>query len=206
MEALRLWRTNITEAHQLGDLQGLGNSSTTLAFMLVDFYRAGEPIDLNEAEEALIKAIEISDRGIGSRVIPRCLLSMVHVHKGEFDKAHLHLAEAKDTGGTTPSILDESWMKYAEAETAYLEMRWSDALAAFEAAAEMYKRMERQPRWARMLTHWADVHISRGEPGDLERAEALLQDAKSAFEEMGAPYFVGIIEKKLEGLQAEAEK
>jgi hypothetical protein len=48
------------------------------------------------------------------------------------------------------------------------------------------------------------VHISHGEPVDLQRAEVLLREAKSAYEEMSVSYFVEMAEKKLESLQAEA--
>ena len=74
-----------------------------------------------------------------------------------------------------------------------------------EEFAGILERLEFLPASKMALIFWADVHIAREESGDLERAEAQLQDAKSAYEEMGAPYFVDIIEKKLEALQAEAE-
>jgi hypothetical protein len=115
------------------------------------------------------------------------------------------LAEAKEAAGSTPTISDEVSLKAAETELAYAERRWSESLVVFEEVAGILERLELLPVWARGLIYWADVHIARGEPGDLERAEALLQDAKSAYEEMGAPYFVGIIEKKLEDLHAETK-
>ena len=66
--------------------------------------------------------------------------------------------------------------------------------------------------WQKIIKSTHDIVESVGfkwlgdlEPIDKEQAETLLQDAKSAYEEMNAPYFVGIIEKKLEGLQTEVE-
>ncbi|UCF61219.1 MAG: AAA family ATPase, partial [Anaerolineaceae bacterium] len=205
-EALQLLRTSQTEAHQRGDLQSLSNVSFDLADRLVNLHRVGEPVDLNEAEDGLIKVIEISDRGLGSRVEPRCQLSMVHAHKGEFDNAHLLLTEAKEAAGSTPTIANEAWLVLAAGDLAFLEKRWAEALVAFEEIAGILERLELRPPSKMALIFWADVLIARGQLADSERAEALLQDAKSAFEEMGAPYFVGIIEKKLEGLQTEAEK
>ena len=196
-EALQLLRTSQAEARQRGDLQALLYNSVGIADIQLELNRLGAPNDLSDAEVALKTAIEISDRGVGGRVWPRCLLSIVHARQGEFHDAHLLLAETREIAGPKPTIWDEGSLKTAEAELAYAEKRWSDSLAACEVVAGIFARLEMRPRWARMLMLWADVYISRGEPTDLERAQALLREALSAYEDMGLSYFAGLVEEQL---------
>jgi tetratricopeptide (TPR) repeat protein/predicted Ser/Thr protein kinase len=205
MDTLEPLRNSLREAQQQSHLQRISIYSTMIAFVLLEQIRLGELNNISDIEAELVSAIEICDRGLGGRVWPRCLLIMTYAHLRRFKDAHILLAETQDIAGPEPSIVDEANINRAAAELAFIEMRWSDALTAYEVAAKLYAQMEMRPWWARALMLWADVHVARGELGDLERAEALLQDAKSAYEDMGVPYFVGIVEEKLEGLQVEAE-
>jgi serine phosphatase RsbU (regulator of sigma subunit) len=196
-EALQMLRTSQAEAQRRGDLQELLNNSVGIANIQVELNRLGASSDLREAENALKTAIEISDRGVGGRVWPRCLLSIVHAHQGDFNDARLILNEVQEIAGPDLTIWDESSLKFAEAELAYAEKRWSDSLAAYEVVAGNAARLEMRPWWASMLKLWADVYISRGEPTDLERAQALLREALSAYEDMGLTYFAGLVEEQL---------
>lgn len=92
---------------------------------------------------------------------------------------------------------EEAVLKTAEAELAYGEKRWSESLAAFETVAGIVARLDMRLWWARTLMLWAEVYISRGEPTDLERAQALLREALSAYEEMGLTYFAALVEEQL---------
>jgi len=196
-EALQLLRTSQTEAQKRGDLQNLLSNSVGIANVITELDRLGEPVDWSEAEAVLVTAIEISDRGVGGRVWPRCLSSIVHARQGAFQDARLLLTEAQEAAGPSLTMWDEGSLKFAEAELAYAETRWSDALAAYEAVAGIAARLEMRPWWASMLKLWADVYISRGEPTDLERAQALLREALSAYEDMGLSYFSGLVEERL---------
>jgi serine phosphatase RsbU (regulator of sigma subunit) len=196
-EALEVLRASQAAAEERGNLQEILHNSVGLANVLTELNRLGEPVDWSEAEAALVTAIEISDRGVGGRVWPRCLMSIVHARQGAFNDARLFLAEAGEAIGLTPTMWDEGSLKVVEAELASAEKRWSDALAAYEVVAGIAARLEMRPWWASMLKLWAEVYISRGEPTDLERAQALLREALSAYEDMGLSYFAGLVEEKL---------
>jgi serine phosphatase RsbU (regulator of sigma subunit) len=201
-EALQLLRNAQTEAQERGDLQNLLHNSVGIADVLTDLDYLGEPVDWGEAEAALKTAIEISDRGVGGRVWPRCLMSIVHARQGAFHDARVYLDEADEVTGSTPTIWDEGSLKYTEAELSTAEKRWSDALTAYEIVAGIAARLDMKPWWASMLRLWADVYISRGEPTDLERAQALLREALSAYEDMGLSYYIGLVEERLQVARA----
>jgi tetratricopeptide (TPR) repeat protein len=206
MDALQLLRILLIEAHREDDLQTLWYNAISITEVLIELDRLGELKELDEAEAALMTAIDLADRGLGAwgKAWQRCLLSIVHARQGRFNDARLLITEAREVASPKPSIWDEVALQYAGAELAYIEKRWSDSIDAYEIVAEIYAQLEIRPRWARTLMLWADVHISRGELADLQRAEALLREAKSAYEEMSVSYFAEMAEKKLESLQAEA--
>jgi tetratricopeptide (TPR) repeat protein len=203
MDALRLLRKRQHYISGRGDLQKVFFDLINIAHIQLELYRMREHSDLCEAEAVLGTSIELSDRGMGDKVEPRCILCIVYAHQGKFDDAHQLLAEAHEFAESNPTIWNEVSFKSAEAGLSYFEERWEDSLAAFEAAASIYAQMEARPSWARILMLWADVHIARGEPGDMERAEDLLHQALEAYEDMDIPYWVSMVKEKLEDLGAE---
>lgn len=66
-DALQLLQTSQKEAQRRGDLQVISGNSVGIANVLIELNRLGDPIDLSDAEVALAKAIEISDRGVGEK-------------------------------------------------------------------------------------------------------------------------------------------
>jgi serine/threonine protein kinase len=54
-------------------------------------------------------------------------------------------------------------------------------------------------RWSRprLLREWAEAHLSRGEPGDWERARELLLEAKAEFEAMAISSYAAQIGERL---------
>ena len=93
-------------------------------------------------------------------------------------------------------------MSWARAHVALAGGQWPEALAAFEAAVEKLERANQRWRRARTLIDWAEAHLARGEPGDLERAGELLREAEAEFRAMGAPLYVERVKARLEELGA----
>jgi serine phosphatase RsbU (regulator of sigma subunit) len=210
-ESLQLRRDYYADARRRGDLQRLVDAATGLAGALLEFDRLTEPIDqekseevLAEAEAVMLEAVQIRDPGLGIGNWARCHLAMVYARQGKFGDARALLAQVQET----PDIEVNIWSEIAQAQAAAMlataERRWPDALSAFETAANLCARVYLRGMWARTLRDWAEVHALRGEPADPERAETLLRKARAIFEEMGTPYYVGLIEERLQALRTEA--
>jgi hypothetical protein len=120
------------------------------------------------------------------------------------DAARRLLSEARESPRRKKSAGNEVVEAVTEAFLLACERRWSDALAAYEVAATLTGKMGLRWWWARILREWAEVHLTRGDPTDLERAQALLREARSAYEEMGSPYYVGLMEERLQALRAKS--
>ncbi|MGD2205868.1 MAG: SpoIIE family protein phosphatase [Anaerolineae bacterium] len=202
-EALRLRRASQAQARQRANLQMLSNADMDLASSLLELHRSGELDDLSEAESAVVEAVELGKRGIGGKVWPYCQLIVVRARQGRFEDAHQMLTSARERVEHQPTAWNRMSLTIAETELAAGEGRWSEALAGAEEIAGTLIKLRKRWMWARTLQDWAEFHLSRGEPADLERAQALLRKARDAFEEMGSPFYVELVESRLQPLQAQ---
>lgn len=201
-EALRLWRRCQEEARRRGDLQTLLEASANLGAAFLERSRFDQIEDWTEAESAIAEAIAISDRGIGSRVSPRCLLGAVRIVQGKLDDGRCLLAEAQAEAGPRAAPGDEAILHWLRARLAAAEERWAEALAEFDTAAKIMARLGVPLDWARMVLDWVDAYISRAEPAHLERARTLLREAQVVFEGSGAAHYVEQTEVMLQTVRA----
>jgi tetratricopeptide (TPR) repeat protein len=195
IEGLRSLRT---EARATGDLQWLQLLNLELAMACIR-----EEVGEGEKVEAILQEIlDIGDWSIETATPARCLLSVQRARQGEPGAARHLLTEAQEQAVERGGFFVEPYLSWAEANVALAEGHWPEALAAFEAAVETVDR--RKLRWyrARTLVDWAEAHLARGEPGDLERAGELLREAEAEFRAMGAPLYVERVKARLEELGA----
>ena len=210
VESLRVQRLARDEGRQRGNLQLLVNSSKELAELILEIDRTGALEDseitaplLEEAEVALEEALEIRGLGFEAVTWTLCQLSALRARQGRLEEARQLLGEAGDRASMQPSVWHEQSLRYAEAEMALAEGRWAEALEGAEAIASFQAKQGARWQWARTLVQWAMIHVQRGEPADLQRAQALLREARSAFEEIGARGYVELCNKHLKSLQTE---
>jgi len=83
-----------------------------------------------------------------------------------------------------PEVIRGSLSRYLGLLAATLE-RWADASAHFDAALEMNERMRARPWLAHAQADYADMLLTRDEPGDRPRAFALLDEAADTYRELG---------------------
>lgn len=67
----------------------------------------------------------------------------------------------------------------------------SEATRHFEDALEMNERMGARPWLARSQHDYGRMLLARDDPGDRERSELLLSEAKATFRELGMPVPAG---------------
>jgi serine phosphatase RsbU (regulator of sigma subunit) len=208
-KALGLMRESRRVAQERGNLQMIHNTSNESATLILEMRRrgivdkTGELPSLSEAESAVRQAIELADRGITEPTGPRCELSRVLANQGRLEEARSLLAEAKSKAQLQPSAWHTQSIQVAELELAAIEEEWRDALRLIEVIADTQHKMGRRWQWATILIDWADLHLRRGEPQDLERAERLLLDSKSALSAMGATGHAAVVDEKLGKLRTE---
>jgi 3-methyladenine DNA glycosylase/8-oxoguanine DNA glycosylase len=185
-QAAERLRSLQAEAREAGDLQQLAAIDQSLAEALMELSEE------DKAKVVMQEAISLTDRGVYSYggVPARCIMSVICSHQGAIAEARSLVSEAREkAAGLGDSAWNAAWLLSAEAHLAAAESNWSAAWSAFADTADDRARMGMRWYRARTLQEWAEAHLSRGEPGDRERAGDLLSEAKAEFEAMGAPIY-----------------
>ncbi len=157
-----------------------------------------------EAEAALAEATEIYDRSLSPMwgVITRALWGSLCIIQGRLADAHHLLAEANEKARVEPVLTwAEGRRQQLPAQVAAAEGHWTEAMDSFEAAGRSFASHGEPWASARVLVDRAEVHVSRGEPGDRQRAAELLREAQEAFQDMGVPRYAAIAQERLRELE-----
>jgi hypothetical protein len=200
-EALEGWRVFRREARAVGYLQAVGGANLRMAFACL-----WEEVGQEEEVEAILQELlDLGERGMGTAIPARTLLSVQRARQGEIGAARHLLDNAREQAALLGQLVPwEPYLVWAEAHLALAGGHWPEALAAFKAGVDVLGR--RKLRWhrARTLLDWAEAHAARGKRGDHSRARELLREAQAAFEEMGAPRYVAVAAQRLEALEADS--
>ena len=200
-EALHLARDLEAEILEREAIHGQCNWYCLLGEIILELQRLGEAVDLAAAEAALTKGIEISNQIGQFQVWTHCLFCLIRVRQGKVKEAALFLNKAGEFAGQSPTIRDQMWLKYAQAELSTTKKRWDEAIEAFDISSRLLTQAELRPMLAQVLSQKADAHIARGESGDLERARTLLLEAQELYEYMGSTPYVEFVKEKLKDLE-----
>jgi serine phosphatase RsbU (regulator of sigma subunit) len=209
IEALDIVREIVGEARRRGNLQMLSSTCEQLANLWLELDRLGRlegdsrEAALAEAEAALHESIEVSVSGGKNEVDSLCLLSVLQARRGQLEEARRLFTEAQARAATDATPWAELSLGGAAKELAESEGGWADALAFTEEIATFQAKLGRRWHWARTLIDWAAIHARLGEPTDLQRAQALLREARNTFAEMGATGYADEADQRLETLRGE---
>ncbi|HSJ58462.1 MAG TPA: PP2C family protein-serine/threonine phosphatase, partial [Anaerolineae bacterium] len=206
--AVALQRRVAAGAERRGNLQRFLSAARGMAELALELDSLGIPIEpaqdrWSEAEAALERALAATLSGLGGRVFPLCTLSAIRSRQGRLDEARALIAEAEFHVPNATYAWNEQMLRRARAELAMAEGRWDEALVITEqiAAADQHYRLP----WNRAgsLRQLADIHVRRGEPADLERAQHLLRQAREIYEEIGLDSYAALTHERIEMLRAD---
>ena len=209
-EALRLLRICQSDARRQNNLEALSAAGVDLAEVLVEIAVRAQlaespaPPNLEEAERALAEAIEISEQAGWSSIRARSMMGLALALQGQSASARQILAEIRESASPPPSRYDELWLAWAEALLAQTEGNWTEAIAAFERSAANGADLGVRWWWAQSLRGWAGAHAARGRATDLERARALLLEARTLLSEMGVPFYADLADSRLQAVQEQS--
>jgi serine phosphatase RsbU (regulator of sigma subunit)/class 3 adenylate cyclase len=197
--AVNIYHECLKECQKQKNLEFILNTIDDIAAAVLERNRWGELVDLSEVETLLQEALQIVDRSNSYGklwVYPR--MSILYARRGGLDEARQWLEKARQVASNLPSAWDVINQGQCEVEIAFAEQDWKEALAAIEKVTMEQQRLGLRVDWAKSLLSWADIHIRRGEPADLEHAQTLLGAALGAFIEMGVGHYPEIAENLLQ--------
>jgi len=187
-KALPLMRANIQEARQRGDLQNLVQSCIELVDALIEMDHLTGIQDWDEAEDALNTLLATDMGGKEKAALTYSLASAVKARQRKFGEARhfLELARQASMAEDYPGHMLPALR--AAFELAYAQGRWTEALKALEETAQ-HRQLLGYVQWGRILTWQAIILMNRAEPDDIERAQAMLLEAQTIFENAGSLFY-----------------
>ena len=192
-EATQLHKEIAQESIEAGDGNIIYQSAINLGELAAETGQG-----LEGAEHALKACLE-SGPHWGGTAWPLCSLSAVRSRLGDKEGALQHLSKAKAILRKSNWVMDGVWISMAEARLATVDARWEDAWMRYREATDEMRHVKMRSYLAEALLEWGTHH---GQRGDSDRAKELLEQAKSEFEDIGAPIYAKIAGDRMAEIEA----
>lgn len=203
--AISIFRECLNIWHKNKNLEGELNLIDVLTWVLLEKNRWGELEQLDEIERLLTVAIQIIEQDNSNEKMwayPR--MAILRARQGALEEAHAWLERVQESSVTIPSTWNTLFQGECEVEIAFAEQNWSAALEGIEKLTTLQVRSGLRTNSARGLLCWADLHIRRGTPADIERGRVLLRESLTAFEEIGMGHYPDIAQKMLQMVRSKS--
>jgi serine/threonine protein kinase/tetratricopeptide (TPR) repeat protein len=152
-----------------------------------------------EAEQILRECLDLlKDEPPEARFALPPLLAYAAAGQGRFEEAHGLIEEARLEKDRMIRPAEVYMLRYYEAQICLLEGRLDEAADHFEFCTKV--TMESGMRWYYpvCLRRWAEALRARKNPGDLEKAVQLLEQARQTYDELDLPVYAGQISEIIE--------
>ena len=156
---------------------------------------------LDKAEYYLIGIIQIPEEAMDwDRMKAQSLLHFIYVLQGKYKDAQDIRGMINRTNPTGLRPLPGLLLEWSEAYAAVSAEKWNEAFSHYAHLDESLERMHIPWYRARILEDWADFHLKRDAPADIERAIELLQTSLSIYQQLDLPLLVDQMQAKLKSL------
>jgi tetratricopeptide (TPR) repeat protein len=190
LSRLRILKAELVEG---GDLQGLSSIANISLGPLLELR------EYDEAEANIEEAIQISDRGIGSKIFPRMLKLYLPQVQEDSKRSQQVMEEIRQESDQNDTLINRTWLHTAEAHYLATKGQWQEANKSFDTAIELALDMN-----LKLMAHWIRTYSERlvesRNPDNLNKARKYLGQARELFEEMGVPYYIGKVDDLSQGL------
>jgi len=197
--AISIFRELLHSWRELKNLEAEISMINNLSYYLMEKNRWGELDDLSETESLLLDAVRIIDQDDSEEniwVFPR--MSTLRARQGRLEEAQEWLGRARSAAENRPSPWDELYQGESEAEIAIAKHDWQMAMKIIEKLYALEVRAGFRASASRLLLLWADLHIRRGAPADMEQAQVLLREALMVYDEIRLGHYPLIAQNKLQ--------
>ena len=200
--SIRLHQECLAEFREQQNIESLVNMLDELSWSYLELHRWGNFDDLQLVETLLDEALQLAKPGVLSDqvwIYPRMVL--LRARQGKLEEAQSWLEKIFKLIEERKSAWDARFIAECELEIAIAKQDWSVALSEVEKLAGWEKGKGFRAAAARSMVFWADIHLQRGEPEDLQAAQSLLRDALSELHSMGIGHYTEIAQERLKTIQ-----
>jgi tetratricopeptide (TPR) repeat protein len=185
-------RNILVETQQKGNMNYFGITAFFLALVLLDMQAYDEGEQLLEQVRPFL----------GTAPIPGDFYTPIlfSLQQGNLDQARDFLARARVLSGPNIGLTAQSFFLLEEALVAAEERRWPKAFEGFKTAAQNFANAGLVWNLAQAQCVWAQAHLRRGKPKDIQAGRVLLGEALALYEKMGAIKHAEVVKEKLKAL------
>jgi len=183
----------VLETIQQGNIKYFGIAGYYLVEVLVDLQAYDEIKQLLENVQPFL------DKASGPGDFHTLIVASIKL--GNLDQARGFLTRARDLSSPNIGLIDQSLLLLDEALIATEERRWLEAFKGFNSAAQNFAHKDMLWDLARTRCAWADAHLKRGKPKDIQEGRKLLGETLALYQKMGAKKHTGIVEVKLKTIR-----
>jgi serine phosphatase RsbU (regulator of sigma subunit) len=201
-ESIRLHQECLKEFRDKQNIESLVNMLDELSWAYLEKHRWGELADLQIIEALLDEALQLAQPGVLSDqvwIYPRMVL--LRARQGKLEDAQHWLEKTLKSITERKSAWDPRFIAECKLEMAMAQQDWDAALAEVEKLLEWEKNKGFRAAAVRSLIYWADIHLRRGEPEDLQEAQTQLRDALTELNAMGIGHYTEIAQARLQTIQ-----
>lgn len=170
--------------------KALLDANTILADILLEMGR------YQEAEEIVQEVLElsVSDQHTWWAYY---FMAILHALQQRILEARRSFKQATELAGKEDPHSVDSELSLGEAILAASEGQWEKSFNEFETLVQKSKSQKMPWSQAYMLRIWAEFHLKRNQPGDLDRARTLLDQALNIYQKLDLLIYMNIVKEKI---------
>ena len=200
--AMEIFNDLIDRSRQTNDFERALQANRSLAGIIIEPHILDESnvikSNIDIALSMVTDAVQaVRDSASAKDVETFCLLSDIHILKGDLSKAEALIESASHSYRERPMMQDRVRIVQVQARFAAAQNNFKDGIDGLENSAEMLEKME--GRWwrARTLFEMANLYLRRNDPEDIDQAHNLYRESLAEFKAMGVDYYPDLIIEKL---------
>ena len=185
-------RDIVVETQQKGNINYFGIAAFFLAYVLLDMQAYDEGEQLLEQVRPFL----------GMAPIPGDFYTPIlfSLQQGNLEQARDFLARARALSGPNIGLIAQSFLLLEEALVAAEERRWPKAFEGFKTAVQNFANAGLVWDLAHAQCSWAEAHLRRGKPKDIQVGRELLGEALALYEKMGAVKHAEVVKERLKAI------
>ena len=200
--AIELFTDLIDRSRQVNDHERIFIANQALAAVIIEPHiledRRGNRTDIDIALSMLNDTLEtIGTTNFNANVNLYCLLSDIHVLKGNFEESQNSLKKANEIYQKQPAMQDRVRIILAQARHEARQNHFEPALEKLTEAAALLEKMEGRWLRARVWLEMGLLYLRRNEPEDVDQAQNYFRESLSEFKEMEVDYYPDVLIEKL---------
>jgi serine phosphatase RsbU (regulator of sigma subunit) len=199
-DSIHLQRECLMEFRRQKNMESLVNMLDELSWSYLEKNYWGELSDLHETDLLLDEALKlVQPEGSNEQIWIYPRMVILRARQGRLDDARSWFEKTRQLMAERRSAWEPRFIAECELEVAIARQDWTAALIEVEKLVNWEQRMGFRSAAARSMVCWADLHLRRGEPEDLQAAQTLFRDAIVELHDMGIGRYIEIAQ---DGLRA----